>query len=326
MRQHINPCLSLIETNFFMLPANLAMIPANLAKRNISAIRRHLSTGWPHPALLFTMLFILILPACNPFVEEGVRKKDLEKDVELNTDFGTVVFRLSDDTPLHRNNFIRLVNEGFYDGLSFHRVIDAFLIQTGDPNTRPDAAAEAPLPVELPYTVPAEFTPDLFHKRGAINAARSDNPERASSSTQFTIIQGRVYNDSTLAVAEGRINGWLADNRLRNDPEYNELIRIRDELIGVDADSESLETVLEMIRQMQQADLDTHPQYRIPEAHRQVYKTIGGAAHLDQNYTVFGEVISGMEVVDLIAGVPTDARERPLEDVRITRARMVKRK
>ncbi len=246
--------------------------------------------------------------------------------MELVTDFGTVVFRLSDETPLHRNNFIRLVKQGFYDGLLFHRVINDFLLQTGDPDSRTSAPGDVVGATDLPYTIPPEFTPNLFHKRGAINAARSDNPERASSSTQFTIIQGRLYNDSTLAVAEGRINGWLQDNRMVNNPQYQELVTLLRQLEEEMPGSDSLANVQERKEALTTRLRQDTPRYTIPADHRETYKTIGGAAHLDQNYTVFGEVISGMEVVDRIAAVPTDGRDRPLEDVRIITARLVSRR
>lgn len=271
-------------------------------------------------------LLALLLASCNPTVDEGVRKNDLKRDVELVTDFGTVVFRLSDETPMHRNNFIRLVKQEFYDGLLFHRVINDFLLQTGDPDSRTSAPGEDVGATDLPYTIPPEFTPNLFHKRGAINAARSDNPERASSSTQFTIIQGRLYNDSTLAVAEGRINGWLQDNLLANSPPYQELLTLHQQLEQEMPGSDSLVNVQERKEALAALIRQDTPRYTIPADHREAYKTIGGAAHLDQNYTVFGEVISGMDVVDRIAAVPTDERERPLEDVRIITARLVKRR
>jgi cyclophilin family peptidyl-prolyl cis-trans isomerase len=271
-------------------------------------------------------LLALLLASCNPTVDEGVRKNDLKKDVELVTDFGTVVFRLSDESPLHRNNFIRLVKQEFYDSLIFHRVINDFLLQTGDPDSRTSAPGDVVGATDLPYTIPPEFTPNLFHKRGAINAARSDNPERASSSTQFTIIQGRLYNDSTLAVAEGRINGWLEDNRLANSQPYQELLALLQQLEKEMPGSDSLSNVQERKQTLETRLRQDTPRYTIPEHHREAYKTIGGAAHLDQNYTVFGEVISGMDVVDRIAAVPTDGRDRPLEDVRIVTARLVKRR
>jgi hypothetical protein len=128
-----------------------------------------------------TVIFVMMMSSpvfhsCNPEVEEGVRKKDLVKDVELVTDYGTIVFRLSDETPLHRNNFIRLVNQGFYDSLLFHRVINNFLVQTGDPDSKGAPTGSNLGAADLPYTIPAEFSPGLYHRRGAINAARNDNP------------------------------------------------------------------------------------------------------------------------------------------------------
>ncbi|MBE0676671.1 MAG: peptidylprolyl isomerase [Bacteroidales bacterium] len=276
--------------------------------------------------IISAIVLILAATGCNPEIEEGVRKKDLKHDVELTTDFGVIVFRLSDETPLHRNNFIRLVNQGFYDSLLFHRVINNFLVQTGDPDSRVSEADASLGETDLPYTVPAEFTPNLFHKRGAINAARNDNPERASSSTQFTIIQGRVYNDSTLAMAESRINGWLASNRVVNDPANKELFELQQRLRRSETGRDSLAFVRGIIDSLVQADQAAAEPYRIPEAHREVYKSEGGAAHLDQNYTVFGEVISGMEVVDKIAAVETNRADRPVNDVRIISARMIRRK
>lgn len=271
------------------------------------------------------LVFVLFASGCDPLVEEGVRKSDLKKDVELVTDYGTIIFRLSDETPLHRNNFIKLVNKEFYDSLLFHRVVNKFLVQTGDPDSR-GATAEVPLgEAELPYTVPAEFTPNLFHKRGAINAARNDNPARASSSTQFTIIQGRVYTDSTLNAAEARINGWLANNRVVNDPNNKALLDHMQDLRRRNPFNDSIPILRIQLQELVNTDLANTPPYRIPEEHREIYKTIGGAAHLDQNYTVFGLVVKGIEVVDSIAAVETDRSARPLNDVRIISARMIKR-
>lgn len=268
-------------------------------------------------------MFLMI--GCDSEIEEGVMKSDLKKDIELTTDYGVIVFRLSDETPLHRNNMIKLVNQGFYDSLLFHRVVNNFLVQTGDPRTRGLGGDEEVSNEDLNYTVPAEFNESLFHKRGAINAARSDNPARASSSTQFTIIQGRVYTDSTLAIAESRINGWLAANRVANNPANKELYDLQQELRRRRS-ADSLSVVRKTIDSLVQADLAATPPYRIPESHREIYKTEGGAAHLDQNYTVFGEVISGMEVVDKICAMEVAGTERPSEDIRITKARMIKRR
>lgn len=187
--------------------------------------------------------------------------------------------RLSDSTPLHRDNFLKLVKTGYFDSILFHRVIQNFMIQAGDPNSK-QAPAGKPLGNGGPgYTVPAEFRTGLFHKKGVIAAARESdntNPQKASNGSQFYIVQGKKFTDGALDTLEN--------------------VRLK---------------------------------RKIPAELREVYKTIGGTPHLDQNYTVFGEVVKGIEVVDKIAAVPTskaDDRDRPLQDVRIIKAKLVKRK
>lgn len=209
-----------------------------------------------------------------------LKKKDRKKDVLLQTSLGDMIFRLSDSTPLHRDNFIKLVKQKYYDSILFHRVIQHFMIQAGDPNSK-TAKAGQPLGNGGPgYTIPAEFSASLFHKKGALAAARMGdnvNPQKASSGSQFYIVQGKIFTDAGLDSTERfRLNGR-----------------------------------------------------KIPAEQRAVYKTLGGAPHLDQNYTVFGEVIKGLEVVDKIAAQPTSKgqdRDRPLQDVSILSARLVKRK
>lgn len=295
--------------------------------------------------LLLAGCIVLFCLSCDREIKDGVKKSDLSKDVQLTTDFGTIILRLSDETPIHRNNFIKLVNEGAYDSVSFHRVIENFLIQTGDMATKPAGLSSMKDSADWYYMIDAEFRPDLLHKRGALNAARmgdDQNPERASDGTQFTIIQGRIYNDSTLAIAEKRINGWLAYNKVINKPEnktaldklkklfdkmdvlYNEDNPAGSLLIrSLEADIATLKTRFDSLTDI---ELTTMEPYRFPEEHREIYKTEGGAAHLDRNYTVFGQVIKGMDVVDSIARVQTDSTDKPIDDVRILSATMIERK
>jgi len=228
---------------------------------------------------LFIAFTAFLLFSCNPRLANGLRRNDLHKDVEMITTRGTVVLRLSDSTPLHRDNFLSLVKKGYYDSVLFHRVIRRFMIQAGDPGSR-HAGSDTPLGDGGPaYTIPAEFRPTLFHKRGALAAAREGddvNPKMASSSSQFYIVQGRVFTPAGLdSVETFRLKGR-----------------------------------------------------KIPAAQREVYQTTGGAPHLDQHYTVFGEVIRGMEVVDSIAAVHTGGKpyDRPSEDVRILKMRLISRK
>ncbi len=212
--------------------------------------------------------------------EIEVKKKDRKKDVLLQTNMGDILIRLSDSTPLHRDNFLKLVKQKYYDSLLFHRVINNFMIQSGDPDSK-HAPAGQPLGEGGPgYTVPAEFSTTLFHKKGVIAAAREGdnvNPSKASSGSQFYITQGKKFTDQELNMLENsRLNGR-----------------------------------------------------KISADQREIYKTIGGTPHLDQGYTVFGEVVTGLDVVDRIAAVPTSKgmdRDRPLTDVMIVKAILVKRK
>ncbi len=269
--------------------------------------------------LIFPVYLLLVIAfcACHPQIAESIRKRDLKKDVELMTELGPIVIRLSDETPSHRDNFIRLVNQHQLDSLNFYRVINSFLIQTGKD-----------LPVEYPTLIDAEFRPGLFHKRGAVNAAREGdetNPTQASANLHFTIIQGKVFTDSALLKAEKRINNWLAYNKVITDPANAVLFLHLQTFSKEGTNPDSLQKVQAKLEQLTQRKLERMPHYRIPDDQRKVYKTLGGAPHLDQNYTVFGEVVKGMEIVDSIARVKTDENDKPLNDIMILKARMIKR-
>mgnify|MGYP005812151115 CR=1 FL=1 len=229
--------------------------------------------------LLTTCIALLTLSCALGQQQAKLKKTDRKRDVLLHTTMGDITVRLSDSTPLHRDNFLRLVKSGYYDSVLFHRVINRFMIQSGDGDSK-RAPAGQPLGNGGPgYTVPAEFRTTLFHRKGVIAAARESddvNPQKASSGSQFYLVQGRVFTEGAL--------DSLEKNRLKR---------------------------------------------KLPAEHREVYKTIGGTPHLDQNYTVFGEVVSGLDVIDRIAATPTSKgpdRDRPIEDVRILKASLVKRK
>ncbi|MBS1598206.1 MAG: peptidylprolyl isomerase [Bacteroidetes bacterium] len=228
--------------------------------------------------LILILIAIVLFISCNPKLSNGLRVNDLKKDVEMITEKGTIIIRLSDSTPLHRDNFLRLIKQGYFDSVLFHRVIKNFMIQGGDPNSK-HAKADSVLGDGGPsYTIPAEFRSSLFHRKGVIAAAREgddSNPAKASSGSQFYIVQGKTFTDAGLDSVE--------TNRMKGR--------------------------------------------KIPEAYRQVYKTIGGTPHLDQNYTIFGEVISGLSVVDSIAAVQTSGKpyDRPLNDVRILKMKLINR-
>ncbi|MES2426863.1 MAG: peptidylprolyl isomerase [Bacteroidota bacterium] len=189
--------------------------------------------------------------------------------VRVSTSFGNCIIRLYNETPKHRDNFIKLAKKGFYNGTLFHRVIQNFMIQGGDPDSRDTSKNKAGGELgngDVGYTIPAEFNDSLFHKRGVLAAARDNNPAKASSGCQFYIVEGKRFTDEDLdKLIAGRLKGRA-----------------------------------------------------IPASEREIYKTVGGAPHLDQGYTVYGEVVTGIDMVDRIAGVKKDERDRPLTNVPMT--------
>ena len=220
---------------------------------------------------LWTLLFLLAGVLCL----DSCRQKEVR--VVLETTMGNIELKLYDATPLHRDNFRSLVQEGAFDSLLFHRVIRDFMIQGGDPDSKHAAPGVLLGEGDKPYTVPAEFRLEqgIFHRRGVLAAAREGddvNPEQRSSAMQFYIVWGKVFDDEGLARVQDRLDARTG-GRVKITPEMAE-----------------------------------------------VYKTIGGTPHLDGQYTVFGEVTSGLDVVDAIQQVPTDPNDRPLTDVRILRA------
>jgi cyclophilin family peptidyl-prolyl cis-trans isomerase len=200
----------------------------------------------------------LLAAAQLSFAQKKSKKDHL---VTISTQFGDMQLVLFDETPKHKANFLKLAEEGFYNGTLFHRVIDGFMIQGGDPDSKKAKPGDPLGEGDLGYTIPAEFNDNLFHKKGVIAAARDNNPQKASSASQFYLAQGKVFKEEDFAAVERRTG---------------------------------------------------RP---VPAAHKDVYKTIGGVPHLDQNYTVYGIVIKGLEVIDKIARQPKDARDRPAKDI-----------
>lgn len=241
--------------------------------------------------------------------------------VELLTTEGPVKVVLYDDTPQHRDNFVKLVTEGYYDGLLFHRVIKDFMVQTGDPGSR-DARPGQRLGSGSPdYTIPAEIEyPRHFNRRGALAAARTGdevNPERRSSGSQFYIVTGRTYNAREMeALQERQKQAQLQSYFRQLCQQHEEEI----EMLQRAGDKEGLEE----LRQRLIAETEQNaPVQSIPQEVIDVYTTEGGAPHLDGAYTVFGEVIEGMDVVDRIQQTETDSSDRPLEDIRIIKATLI---
>ncbi len=267
---------------------------------------------------IILVLISLSFWACNS--SESPKEKTEERiQIEMTTDKGVIVLELYNETPKHRDNFSKLAKEGAFDSLLFHRVIENFMIQGGDPDSKFAEAGDTLGNGDLPYMVDAEFYPNLFHKKGVLAAARDGNLKRASSAMQFYIVQGKVFNDSLLQKAEERINDNLAVNAARNLPENKFL---SDELVKA-MDEGNMELYFQINDSLKKLADGKFERYSIPEYQKEIYKTKGGTPHLDQNYTVFGEVISGLDVVDIIAAVSTDGMDRPLEDVLIIGVRVL---
>lgn len=217
---------------------------------------------------IYFLLFFVSIFMCGFAQKADKQKKDTDRVyyVKIETSYGDMVVKLYNETPLHRDNFIKLVQDGTYDGLIFHRVINKFMIQGGDPNSRNAKPGQMLGDGGLGYTIPAEFVPGLYHKKGALAAARQGddvNPRKESSACQFYIVQGETWNAERLKMVEQRM--------------------------GKSFTSEQAET----------------------------YSTLGGTPFLDGDYTVFGEVVEGLEVIDKIAAVQCGSMDRPVEDVKM---------
>ena len=238
--------------------------------------------------------------------------------VKIQTMLGDIVVRLYDETPIHRDNFVKLVKEGYYDGTLFHRVIKDFMIQGGDPDSK-DAPAGKMLGMGGPdYTLEAEIKDGLFHKRGALAAARQGdevNPERRSSGSQFYIVWGQQYNEGQLRQFSKQLKMQKVQtvfNQLAS-AHHDEIMQMRRERNR--AGLQELQDRLAAEAEQQAKDYAG-----LTEEQQKIYATIGGTPHLDGQYTVFGEVIEGKEVVDKIQRVETDANARPVGDIRILKA------
>jgi len=243
--------------------------------------------------------------------------------VSISTPDGEIIVKLYDSTVQHKDNFIKLASKGYFDGLLFHRVIKNFMIQGGDPTSRNAKPGVLLGDGDTNYTVPFEYIPSYLHKRGAFAAARESddvNPLKASSASQFYIVQGKVFtNDELDAVelkVERRTKQYIMMDLLKKGGKEDELKAFH-QMVD-QRDTAGIRRVVEKYHDAVEAEyLRTKP-FKITDAQRRVYTTIGGTPHLDGAYTVFGEVVSGMEVVDKIAAVETDTNNRPVKDIPMT--------
>ena len=270
--------------------------------------------------LIVALVMAFLCLSATAKSENNKTMENKDATVVLTTSLGDITIRLFGDTPKHRDNFIKLVKEGYYDGVLFHRVINEFMVQTGDPDSKNAPAGRILGTGDPGYTIDAEIKyPQHFHKYGALAAARTGdevNPERKSSGSQFYIVTGKVYNDSTLGQMEKRMQ------QSQQQDVFNRLAKEnRDTIMTLrrNRDREGLQKLQDELIEKMMKEVTANP-VKIPAEAREAYKTVGGTPHLDGAYTVFGEVIDGMDVIKAIEKAETDRNDRPKEDIKIIKA------
>jgi cyclophilin family peptidyl-prolyl cis-trans isomerase len=266
-----------------------------------------------------TKLSVLTILLFGVIILCGSKPADTEKErmVLIKTDFGDMKVKLYNETPLHRDNFLKLAGEGYYNGLLFHRVIKGFMIQGGDPDSR-NAGPSKHLGGGGPdYQIPAEINDSLFHKKGVLAAARSGdnvNPERKSSGSQFYIVQGKVFTPEELQKFEDKQKFTAVRNEMMKlfKARQSEILRLQKE-----GKVDSIEQIKASIAEQAEKNIDAS-KFQLNEKKRQAYTTIGGTPFLDGDYTVFGEIVEGLNVIDSIANVQIGEADRPVKDVKMT--------
>ena len=286
--------------------------------RTLDQIILSMNKYFKHTLLAFSVIMLLGL------LSFGL-KKNKEPMVEVTTKFGVIKLKLYNETPLHRDNFLKLVNEQFFDSLLFHRVMKNFMIQGGDPDSKGAPEGKMLGNGGPGYDVPAEFVSGLYHKKGALAAAREPdnvNPNKMSSGSQFYIVQGQVWDTTQLRMFESRFVEQYRSVEFKtylNLPEnkdlkakYMQAMQTGDRLTSSDIMNKTNPIIDEIMEK-----------YKFTDEQMKVYTTDGGTPFLDHNYTVFGELVEGWNVLDSIAAVRVDNNNRPFEDV-IMSIRVVK--
>ncbi len=256
---------------------------------------------------IISFLFISILfSSCT---------QENDQIVIIKTKYGDMVAILYDETPKHKENFLKLANEHFYDSLLFHRVMKDFMIQAGDPNSK-IALPGQPLGTGGPgYTIPSEFNEKYFHEKGALSAARvpdGQNPTKESSGSQFYIVQGTVLPAEELEIDPNKLNQGFGE--LMRNPNFTSLQDTLQQLYYA-GDMEAYKRKIIELAPIIEKETGISVKATMSPERITAYTTVGGASHLDGQYTVFGKIISGLEVIDKIAAVQVDARDRPIEDI-----------
>lgn len=272
--------------------------------------------------LAMLLAICVLLVSCN--LKSNNKNMGKEQKVKIETSVGDIVIKLYNETPQHRDNFIKLVNDGTYEKTLFHRVIESFMIQAGDPDSKNAPKGKSLGSGDMGYTLPAEIVyPQLFHKKGALSAARLGdqvNPEKASSGCQFYIVTGNVYSEESILDMENQKNDAAVNvifDRLARE-HMKEIYKLRKA-----QDDEALYALQEDLVNKAEVEASKQTPFAFTPEQISAYTTVGGTPHLDQEYTVFGEVLEGMDIVELIEKVETDRNDRPNEDVVILKMTLI---
>lgn len=273
---------------------------------------------------LLVSLAVALLFSCGRNSKSNAPEETKNPDVVvvIETSIGSIKVKLYNETPYHRDNFIKLTEEGYYDGIIFHRVINNFMIQAGDPKTKQAEKGAVYGEGDTGYTIPSEFVSKLFHKKGALAAARMGddvNPTKESSGSQFYIVQGKIFSSEQLTQLINNKN-----ERLKSKI-FNQLITEKANKLMSEGSQVDYKKLSENLSDTLQYILSKTTMYSLTPEQVQIYTTIGGTPHLDGDYTVFGEVIEGIDFVDKIAAVNTDKSDRPLTNVVITKMYLEKK-
>jgi cyclophilin family peptidyl-prolyl cis-trans isomerase len=278
---------------------------------------------------LCCLLSMLMIVMASKALAQSKNPEEIK--VLITTTMGDIKIKLYNETPQHRDNFVKLVKNKTYDSLLFHRVIKEFMIQGGDPESKKAPAGTMLGNGNVGYTLPAEINPKFIHKKGALAAARLGddvNPKKESSGCQFYIVHGRSFTEADLKMFEDRQNQQVKQQIFTQYILRPENQKLKEKFIALQQANkmDSLQLLSQQIEPQINAEYDKVPHFQFSEEQKKAYTTTGGAPHLDGAYTVFGEVIEGLDVVDKIAAVEVDNNtSRPKSDVRILKATIVKK-